>query len=83
MMTNRNWRASFNDVFEGPESAIAARVFRDVLGDEYPEVLDPHSYVTWSQLHRIVSEVNRTGRGMTRTPPNRPAATAQWNRYPV
>ena len=57
-MTDRDWRAIFNDVFDAPRSVVGSRIFREVLGDEYPEVLDPHSYITWSQLGRFASELH-------------------------
>jgi SAM-dependent methyltransferase len=36
---------------------VQARVWAEVLGDEYPAALSPYSYVSVSELHRFVAEV--------------------------
>lgn len=54
----RDWRREFNEVFAEPESAVVARIWQEVLGDEYPAELSPHSCITRSELRRIAHEVD-------------------------
>jgi len=54
---DRDWRAEFERTYTGSPSAVQERVWRQVFGDEYPEGLDPYSYVTVSELDRFVHEV--------------------------
>jgi SAM-dependent methyltransferase len=53
---DRDWAASFSEVFAEPESAVEARAWAAVLGDEYPAELAPYSYTTRSELARIARE---------------------------
>jgi ubiquinone/menaquinone biosynthesis C-methylase UbiE len=55
--TERDWSADFNDAFGEPESAVQARVWTEVLGDEYPAELAPYSYTTRSELAAIAAEL--------------------------
>ena len=49
-MSDRNWVEVFTREFNQPESAVQARIWADVLGDEYPAELAPYSYTTRSEL---------------------------------
>ena len=44
------------------ESPSRGRIRREVYGDEYPEEVDPRSYLTWTELRRIAREL-RVGPG--------------------
>jgi ubiquinone/menaquinone biosynthesis C-methylase UbiE len=57
MSMARNWKAEFEQVYAGSPSAVTERVWRRVFGDEYPEGVDPFSYVSASELERIAAEV--------------------------
>lgn len=54
---DRDWRAEFERAYAGSPSAVQERVWRQVFGDEYPEGVDPYSYVSVSELDRFVREV--------------------------
>jgi SAM-dependent methyltransferase len=54
---DRDWTATFNDTFSAPASAVQARVWAQVLGDEHLPGLDAYSYLTASELRRIGEEV--------------------------
>ena len=45
-MSDHNWVEVFTQEFEQPESAVQARIWAEVLGDEYPAELAPYSYTT-------------------------------------
>ncbi len=51
------WAEVFTSVFEAPASAVQARIWSEVYGDEYPAELDPYSFTTWSELRRVVDEL--------------------------
>lgn len=36
--------------------SVEERVWRDVYGDEYPDGLDPYSYISTSELRRFAAE---------------------------
>jgi SAM-dependent methyltransferase len=57
-----DWAVTFDGVFGEPESAVAARVWAQVLADEYPAELAPYSYTTRSELALLADEV-RVGPG--------------------
>ena len=59
-----DWRETFETTYAGSPSKVIERVWRSVLGDEYPEGLDPYSYVTRSGLERMADEL-RLERGAT------------------
>lgn len=40
-----------------PVSSVELEVWREAFGEEYPEGLDPHSYVSRSELVRFVDEI--------------------------
>jgi len=49
-----SWTEVFTSVFEGPASAVQARIWAETYGDDYPAELDPYSFTTWSELRRAV-----------------------------
>ena len=49
--------AGFDQEFGRPPSAVMARVWAAVLGDEYPAELAPYSWITRSELADVVREV--------------------------
>jgi hypothetical protein len=48
------WTEVFTSVFQAPSSAVEARIWAEVYGDEYPGELEPYSFTTRSELRRIV-----------------------------
>ena len=62
---DRDWRTAFEQTYSAsPSSPVMERVWRAALGDEYPAGIDPHSYVTNSELQRFADELN-VGPGAT------------------
>jgi SAM-dependent methyltransferase len=57
MTPDRDWAATFDETFSAPASAVQARIWAQVYGDDYPASLDTHSYTTISELTRIASEL--------------------------
>jgi ubiquinone/menaquinone biosynthesis C-methylase UbiE len=57
-----DWRQVFESTYAGAASPTEERVWRAVFGDEYPEGVDPYSFVTRSELERFADEV-RVGPG--------------------
>ena len=57
MSTALDWKAQFEHAYAGSPSAVMERVWREVFGDEYPEGVDPFSYVSASELERFAAEV--------------------------
>lgn len=53
---NTDWKATFTSTFGSPASAVCARIWAEVYGDEYPAELDIYSYVTRTDLRRIAGE---------------------------
>ncbi|EMD23577.1 class I SAM-dependent methyltransferase [Amycolatopsis azurea] len=51
-----DWKAAFTATFRAPASAVSARIWAEVYGDEYPAELDTYSFVTRSDLHHIARE---------------------------
>jgi SAM-dependent methyltransferase len=56
-VTGRDWATIFNDAFAAPSSPVAARIWSEVFGDEYPANLDIYSFVSTSELNRFVAEL--------------------------
>ena len=54
----KNWPEFFNATFASPASAVSTRIWREVYGDEYPEGVEPHSYVSLGELTRFCTEVD-------------------------
>ena len=52
-MSDHDWVEIFTQEFDHPESAVVARIWADVLGDEYPAELAPYSYTTRSELQFV------------------------------
>ena len=61
-MSDRDWVEVFTREFDQPESAVQARIWADVLGDEYPAELAPYSYTTRSEL-QFVADALAVGTG--------------------
>jgi SAM-dependent methyltransferase len=59
---DRDWTALFDATFALPVTSVEDRVCREVFGDEYPEGLGTHSYLSRTELARFVEEV-RVGPG--------------------
>lgn len=55
-----DWRQAFEETYAGAPSRIEEGIWRAVLGDEYPDGLDPYSYVTRTELRRFADEVRVT-----------------------
>jgi SAM-dependent methyltransferase len=56
-VTERDWTTTFNETFAAPASAVAARIWSEVFGDEYPAKLDIYSFISVSELNRFVGEL--------------------------
>jgi SAM-dependent methyltransferase len=56
-MTDRDWAAQFEATFANPASHVELEIWREVFGDEYPEGLDPYSYVSRTELAQIAETV--------------------------
>jgi len=54
----QDWRARFEQTYAGAPSPVAERVWRQVFGDEYPQGVDPYSFITLSELERIAAEIH-------------------------
>jgi len=52
-----DWREVFEATYAAPASAVQERVWREAFGDEYPEGVDPYSYVTASELRRFARDL--------------------------
>jgi SAM-dependent methyltransferase len=52
-----DWRAIFEQTYTAPASRVQDRIWREVFGNEYPEGVDPYSYITRSELQRFVEEL--------------------------
>ena len=52
-----DWRAVFESTYAAPSSGVQERIWRDAFGSEYPEGVDPYSYITRSELERFVREL--------------------------
>ena len=57
-------RDVFAQVFAQPPSAVSARIWSQVYGDEYPAEVQPYSYVSRSELDVFVAELG-VGTGST------------------
>jgi SAM-dependent methyltransferase len=59
-----DWRAVFEATYSAEASPIQERIWRAAFGDEYPDGLDPYSFISRSELARFAAEV-RVGTGET------------------
>jgi hypothetical protein len=48
-VTEQDWRARFSETFPAPASAVEARIWGHVYGEEYPAAVDPYNYVSVSE----------------------------------
>lgn len=55
---DRDWAALFDETFAKPITSVEDLVGREVFGDEYPEGLDTHSFLSRTELARFVEEVH-------------------------
>jgi SAM-dependent methyltransferase len=61
-VTDRDWRAAFDREFGNVAETAQRRVWRAVFGDEYPEGIDPYSFVSRTELRQLGAEL-RVGAG--------------------
>jgi SAM-dependent methyltransferase len=59
-----DWRAIFEATYSAAASPVEERIWRAAFGDEYPDGLDPYSFISRSELDRFADEV-RVGPGET------------------
>jgi SAM-dependent methyltransferase len=59
-----DWRTIFEATYARAASPIEERVWRAAFGDEYPEGIDPYSFLSRSELARFVDDL-RVGPGNT------------------
>src|SRR6478752_6439 len=62
MADEAQWTARFEQTFAVPASVVQERLWREVFGSEYPEGVDPYSYISVTELRRFADEV-RIGTG--------------------
>ena len=55
-----DWAVVFNATFSAPASTVQAGVWAEVFGDEYMPSLDTFSYVSRTELRRVVEELRVT-----------------------
>ena len=56
-MSDTDWVTVFTETFAAPVSTAELEIWRSVLGEEYPDGLDPHSYISRTELARMTDEV--------------------------
>ena len=59
----KDWAKVFETGFAAPGSAVQQRVWRAAFGSEYPEGVEPFSYVSRTELARFSAEVMVEGTG--------------------
>jgi SAM-dependent methyltransferase len=57
-----DWRQVFEETYSAAASPVQERIWREVFGDEYPEGVDPYSFITRSELDRFARDL-RVGPG--------------------
>jgi SAM-dependent methyltransferase len=57
MTDDMSWTEVFTSVFEAPSSAVQARIWAEVYGDEYPAELEPYSFTTRTELGLIADAI--------------------------
>ena len=62
--TDSAWREIFERTYAPDASKVEERIWREVFGKEYPEGLDPYSFVSRSELEQIAL-ATRIGDGAT------------------
>ena len=63
-MGDRNWAEIFSETFSLPASTVQARIFAEVLGDDYPAELGTFSFVTRTELDRLAVDLKMPRRGV-------------------
>lgn len=53
----KDWAKVFEEAFAAPVSEVQQRVWRAVFGSEYPEGVEPYSFVSRTELARFSAEV--------------------------
>ena len=53
-----DWRQVFEGTYSTAASPTEERIWREVFGEEYPEGLDPYSFVSRTELARFADEVH-------------------------
>lgn len=56
-LVEHDWQVRFQQAYAGPPSRVEARIWTDVLGDEYAAAMDPDSFTTVSELQQFVREL--------------------------
>jgi ubiquinone/menaquinone biosynthesis C-methylase UbiE len=59
---DRNWSAEFDAAFRNVANNAQRRIERAVYGEEYPEGVDPYSFISRTELHLLAEEL-RVGAG--------------------
>jgi ubiquinone/menaquinone biosynthesis C-methylase UbiE len=54
---DRDWASVFNQTFAHGASAVQERIWREVMREEYPAGLDTYSWLSRTELARIITEV--------------------------
>jgi SAM-dependent methyltransferase len=57
MGEDRDWPAVFDAAFRNVADSAHRRIWRSVYGDEYPEGVDPYSFVSRTELNLIAREL--------------------------
>ncbi len=52
-----DWRQRFEDEYTSPGWGVQERVMRTVFGDDYPEGVEPYSFVSLAELHRFARDL--------------------------
>jgi ubiquinone/menaquinone biosynthesis C-methylase UbiE len=63
-MGDRDWAQVFSEVFSLPVSRVQARIFAEVLGEEYPAELGTFSFVTRTELDRLAAGLKVAPQGV-------------------
>lgn len=63
-LDDRDWAKIFSETFSLPASGVQARIFAEVLGDEYPAELGTFSFVTRTELDRLAVELKLPRQGV-------------------
>jgi SAM-dependent methyltransferase len=56
-VAERDWAAEFSATFSMPASPVSARIWREVMGDEYPAELETFSFVSRTELAKFVRDL--------------------------
>lgn len=57
MIDERDWRSVFDEAFGNVPDTVSRRIWRSVFGEEYPEEVDPYSYVSRTELALLRDEL--------------------------